>query len=264
MAFLDYYEVLSVPPTASLEQIERAYKHLVQFSHPDKFAGNPSAEAWANERMKVIHEAMTVLLDPARRAKYDQEYSVGKDRQAQHRRPKAHEQPAETQVRCPTCEGAGDVECLTCNGRGDLSCPGCQGDRLVPCPTCSGAGTLSSEEYDHIIQEHLRSERQAQTTHARHGGRQHPSQDPFWQVGYWDRPAPPRIKLRPAVALSVLIPGAGQIYNGEPQKGLTYLGIGLLLFLGIGLLKGPGVLLWLGFWLYNVYDAHSTAERRHS
>jgi TM2 domain-containing membrane protein YozV len=72
----------------------------------------------------------------------------------------------------------------------------------------------------------------------------------------------PRRNPETATILSVFLPGVGQLYNGEGQKGLVYLGIAFILFLGTGLLKGVGVLLWLSFWAYNVFDAYSTARGR--
>ncbi len=258
MEFLDYYEILSVPPTASQEQIERAYKRLASISHPDLFPNDLQAQAWANERMKQIHEAYGVLRDPAKRAGYDQTRAAWTAERTRARESEGQED--DQSVRCPLCEGQGSVPCLTCQGRGDASCPGCQGERTVTCSTCLGAGALSREKYQHLIEELLRSEAQASGTPAHHEARHGRQGDPFWQVGYWDRPAP-RKESRVALALSVVLPGAGQIYNGEPQKGLTYLGIAFILFLGIGPLKGVGLLLWLGFWAYNVFDAYSTSER---
>lgn len=205
--------------------------------------------------MTQINGAYGVLRDPAKRAEYDRTRNPRQGRETR-RDQGTHQQQTEPRVSCPLCEGRGRVPCLTCQGRGNGSCPGCDGQRAVLCPICHGAGSLTEMEFERLHEEAERAEQQAGT---------HPqAHDPFWQVGYWERPASQSLSLgRPqtALMLSFFIPGAGQFYNREPQKGLTYLGIAFALFLGIGLLKGVGLLLWVGFWAYNLYDAYSTANR---
>src|SRR5215207_6919702 len=66
--FQDYYRTLGVPRTASQADIKRAFRKLARENHPDKHAGDKSAE----RRFKEINEANAVLSDPAKRAKYDQ------------------------------------------------------------------------------------------------------------------------------------------------------------------------------------------------
>lgn len=251
----DYYAILNVPVGASADQIERAHRLLARMSHPDAFPNDPRGQAWANERMKQINEAHSVLRDPVSRAEYDRTRSPQQGPEARGDRG-AHPQQTEPQVSCPLCEKHGRVPCLTCQGRGDASCPGCHGQQLVFCPACRGAGWLTETEYERLREDVERAEQQSAA--------QSPAQDPFWQVGYWNRSSSQSLPLgRPqtALMLSFFIPGAGQFYNREPQKGLTYLGIAFALFVGIGLLKGVGLLLWVGFWAYNLYDAYSTANR---
>jgi molecular chaperone DnaJ len=63
----DYYEVLEVSKSASVEDIKKAYrKKAVQF-HPDKNPGNKEAE----EKFKEATEAYSVLSDAESRARYD-------------------------------------------------------------------------------------------------------------------------------------------------------------------------------------------------
>lgn len=63
----DYYEVLEVTKTATVEEIKKAYrKKAIQF-HPDKNPGDKSAE----EKFKEAAEAYEVLSDENKRARYD-------------------------------------------------------------------------------------------------------------------------------------------------------------------------------------------------
>lgn len=62
----DYYELLSVPRSASQEEIKKAFRRLALRYHPDRNK-NPGAEA----KFKEINEAYEVLSDPDKRAAYD-------------------------------------------------------------------------------------------------------------------------------------------------------------------------------------------------
>jgi len=70
----DYYEILEVHPSASPEVIARAYRVLVSRFHPDTHP--PERRAWAEERMKVVNEAYSVLSDHNKRDAYDRERSA--------------------------------------------------------------------------------------------------------------------------------------------------------------------------------------------
>jgi molecular chaperone DnaJ len=63
----DYYEVLGVSKTASVEEVKRAYRKLAVKYHPDKNPDDPQAE----EKFKELGEAYDVLMDEEKRAAYD-------------------------------------------------------------------------------------------------------------------------------------------------------------------------------------------------
>ncbi|MDR2919507.1 MAG: molecular chaperone DnaJ [Tannerella sp.] len=68
MAKRDYYEVLEVSKSSSVEEIKKAYrKKAIQF-HPDKNPGDKDAE----EKFKEAAEAYDVLSDEQKRQRYDQ------------------------------------------------------------------------------------------------------------------------------------------------------------------------------------------------
>lgn len=62
----DYYEILHLGPTASEEEVRRAFRRLALEYHPDR---NRSVDA--EERFKEVNEAYQILSDPEKRAAYD-------------------------------------------------------------------------------------------------------------------------------------------------------------------------------------------------
>ncbi|MBN2834979.1 MAG: molecular chaperone DnaJ [Candidatus Delongbacteria bacterium] len=75
MSKRDYYEVLGVEKSAPNAEIKKAYRKLAIKYHPDKNAGDDSAEA----KFKEATEAYEVLSDEQKRQAYDQYGFAGVD-----------------------------------------------------------------------------------------------------------------------------------------------------------------------------------------
>lgn len=67
MSQINPYEVLNVKPTASKDEIRKAYRTLARKYHPDANPNNKAAE----EKFKQINDAYTILSDDVKKADYD-------------------------------------------------------------------------------------------------------------------------------------------------------------------------------------------------
>lgn len=63
------YQVLSIDPSSSQDQIKQAFRGLAKIWHPDKHQNKTVAEP----KFKEISAAYAVLSDPRARAAYDKE-----------------------------------------------------------------------------------------------------------------------------------------------------------------------------------------------
>ena len=197
----DPFAVLGLRPTASQEDVKRAYRRLAMRWHPDR---NPSAAA--ESEFKRIKMAYELILDPQRYARWQQtgtdsdsdsdatgqdEATGGDDltqtltltlEEAAHGCIKSVELLRST--RCTPCQGSGRVQrtnsvpCAQCHGIGRVRgsqgsdlCAGCGGRgylRETDCTECAGSGwrkklrTLSVKVPAGILHgERLRLARQA-------------------------------------------------------------------------------------------------------
>ncbi|WP_343128367.1 molecular chaperone DnaJ [Buchnera aphidicola (Takecallis taiwana)] len=64
----DYYTILGISKSANDQEIKKSYKKLAMKYHPDRNQGNKNAE----KKFKEIKEAYEILIDPQKRATYDQ------------------------------------------------------------------------------------------------------------------------------------------------------------------------------------------------
>jgi len=69
---MNYYEALDILPSATPEQIRKAYRELVEIYHPDRMQDRRAdVKERAESRLKLINEAYAVLRDPEERVRYD-------------------------------------------------------------------------------------------------------------------------------------------------------------------------------------------------
>ncbi|MBX7083899.1 MAG: J domain-containing protein [Nannocystaceae bacterium] len=73
MSQVDHYAVLGIDPSASAEEVKKAFRRLTLEYHPDRHAGDATAE----ERYRQINAAYETLSDPAARARYDAQRRFG-------------------------------------------------------------------------------------------------------------------------------------------------------------------------------------------
>lgn len=67
----DYYAVLELSPTATNDDIKKAWQEQMQVWHPDRFNHSPTLHRKAEVRTQLINQAYQILSDPIARTRYD-------------------------------------------------------------------------------------------------------------------------------------------------------------------------------------------------
>ena len=70
--FRDYYEILGIDPSATRDEIKRAYRQRALEAHPDLHQDLSNQQ---NEEMRLLNEAYKTLSYPSKRAGYDIEWN---------------------------------------------------------------------------------------------------------------------------------------------------------------------------------------------
>mmetsp|Transcript_37526 Transcript_37526/g.119380 ORF Transcript_37526/g.119380 Transcript_37526/m.119380 type:complete len:222 (-) Transcript_37526:818-1483(-) len=100
----DYYALLRVPSVASALEIKAAYKARALEFHPDKTATlEPKDKAEAEEKFKLIGEALEILTDDLKRKLWNEGY----DKEAIFERVRAAERAAAQHNKDGCCGGGG-------------------------------------------------------------------------------------------------------------------------------------------------------------
>jgi molecular chaperone DnaJ len=160
----DYYAILGVDPSATTEEIKKAFRRIARETHPDTNPGDAAAEATFREAA----EAYEVLSDPERRARYDRGDTIdlsdlftgvgglddllrsvfgdgGLFGGSAARAARGRDILVRTEVTLETAAFGGEAEvefntrisCSQCGGNG--SEPGAE---IMTCPDCGGAGQV--------------------------------------------------------------------------------------------------------------------------
>lgn len=69
-----YFEILELQPGASIDELNQAYKDLVNIWHPDRFSKNPRLKQRAEEKLKEVNQAYETV-----KSFLSSESALGKD-----------------------------------------------------------------------------------------------------------------------------------------------------------------------------------------
>jgi len=164
-----------------------------------------------------------------------------------------------TSVAAAACVTCGNYYCRSCliNDSGKIYCRNCAARLRTPPP----------QQHQPYTPQAYQQQYQSPYQQPYQQANQQPYQPPAYQPPpYQQFPAPyqyqgpygmplmPYVKRKePALALvlSLMLPGVGQIYNGDVGKGIAMmLGFWVLIWFGIG----------IGFWIWSMIDAYQSAQ----
>jgi len=101
---IDYYDIFEISPEASSEQIKKRYKLLLHAWHPDKFP-DQSLKKEAEEKIKLINEAYSIIGNPQKRYVYDKlRFAFYKERNREYQKPRDSESVKERGEQAETHE----------------------------------------------------------------------------------------------------------------------------------------------------------------
>lgn len=187
----DYYTVLGVSRTATVEEIKKAYRTLAKQYHPDRNPGDKDAEA----KFKEVQEAYDTLSDMEKRAFYDrgagpsmrfrkgrkpgpspspgfsfeevmEEFFGGSTFRGRNIQVRVEIELKEVltgctktikikkRKRCMKCEGKGyssSTQCMPCNGTGFKIATDAPFLVQTVCPDCEGKGVLKTVRCDECL-----------------------------------------------------------------------------------------------------------------
>jgi DnaJ-class molecular chaperone len=114
----DYYSQLGLKPSASPQEIKRAYRQMVFRYHPDRNPGNDQAA----EKFTQILDAYSVLSDVEKRAEYDSVMHPEEvEARAREKQKKTEERKSEETFR----SGAGFTQGSKSKAEAEPKCPSC-------------------------------------------------------------------------------------------------------------------------------------------
>jgi curved DNA-binding protein CbpA len=114
----DYYVLLGLKPSASPQEIKRAYRQMVFRYHPDRNPGNDQAA----EKFKQILDAYNILSDTDERAEYDAAmHPEEAEARAREKQKKADERRTEDTFR----SGSGFTQGSKSKAEAEPKCPSC-------------------------------------------------------------------------------------------------------------------------------------------
>ena len=136
------YKTLGVEPTATAEEVRKAYRKLVLKCHPDKVR-DEAAKPEAEKRFQAIVTAYEVLSDTVKRVEYDKRARLNGAasddvlvnitlKEALTGATKLAMVPFKQ--KCPRCSGVG-MKCDPC-----AKCDGTRVSNGAPCQACDGRG----------------------------------------------------------------------------------------------------------------------------
>jgi molecular chaperone DnaJ len=178
----DYYKILELEKTATLDEIKKTFRKLSKVLHPDKETGD-------KDKFQELNEAYQTLSDPVKRQAYDQgtTYKAPQPPVINHigvripwtlqdlKNGKTIQVSIQRVIVCKTCQGVGSLvassisTCTHCSGTGrfirqertpfgfitvEQSCGQCHGTgefNTLPCPDCHGEKMVNADNKETVI-----------------------------------------------------------------------------------------------------------------